>query len=87
MGPALVSRLLRMIDQRSPGETLWQNNALSEREHTVALRAANGASNERIADALGITERTVRAHMSAVFSKLNVADRLQLALLVHGISR
>lgn len=87
MGPSLVTRLLRILDERSPSDTKWQSSALSEREHTVALRAANGASNEQIGEALGITERTVRAHMSAVFSKLGVADRLQLALLVHGISR
>jgi DNA-binding NarL/FixJ family response regulator len=38
-----------------------------------------------IADALGITERTVKAHLKAVFEKLEVTDRLQLALRVHGV--
>ena len=42
-------------------------------------------SNLAIADALGITERTVKAHLKAVFEKLQVADRLQLALRVHGV--
>jgi DNA-binding NarL/FixJ family response regulator len=36
---------------------------------------------------LGITERTVRAHLSAVFEKLGVTDRLQLTLRVHGIRK
>ncbi|MNW12082.1 Transcriptional regulatory protein LiaR [compost metagenome] len=59
---------------------------LTERETTVARYAASGQANAQIAEALGITERTVKAHLSAVFEKLKVSDRLQLALLVHGIS-
>jgi DNA-binding NarL/FixJ family response regulator len=34
---------------------------------------------------LGITERTVKAHLTSIFEKLDVADRLQLALRVHGV--
>jgi len=34
---------------------------------------------------MGISERTVKAHLTSIFEKLDVADRLQLALLVHGI--
>lgn len=53
---------------------------LSPRELEVARAAANGATNREIAAALGITERTVKAHMGAVFEKLGVRDRLQLVL-------
>jgi DNA-binding NarL/FixJ family response regulator len=59
---------------------------LTEREREVAVLAANGASNLAIARDCGISERTVKAHLSAVFTKLNLTDRLQLALRVHGIS-
>jgi DNA-binding NarL/FixJ family response regulator len=61
--------------------------ALSSREAEVARLAAVGHSNADIAQKLLITERTVRAHLSAVFEKLHVGDRLQLALQVHGIRR
>lgn len=63
----------------------WQG-ALTEREREVATLAANGASNQAIARDCTISERTVKAHLSAVFAKLNITDRLQLALRVHGIS-
>ena len=53
----------------------------------MARLAAVGYSNAEIAQKLLITERTVRAHLSAVFDKLQVDDRLQLALKVHGIRR
>lgn len=59
--------------------------ALSEREREVALAAARGLNNKTIARDLAITERTVKAHLSAVFSKLGIDDRLQLALKVNGL--
>jgi DNA-binding NarL/FixJ family response regulator len=58
-------------------------SVLTEREHAVAKAVASGASNKEIARLLGITERTVKAHVSAIFEKLGLRDRLQLALLVN----
>jgi DNA-binding NarL/FixJ family response regulator len=86
VGRALLSRLLRLVDSRLPRAGLadWAR-PLTEREREVAHHAALGESNVAIADALGITERTVKAHLKAVFEKLQVADRLQLALRVHGV--
>lgn len=87
MGRSLVSRLLRLVEARTPAETqAWHRGLLTEREQSVARRAARGESNAEIAQALGITERTVKAHLSSAFEKLEVSDRLQLALRVHGIS-
>ncbi len=85
MGPTLLARLLRDINQHMPQQDKW-GEGLTAREKEVAQRAAIGHSNQAIADALNITERTVRAHLSAVFEKLGVTDRLLLALKVHGIS-
>ena len=86
MGRSLLQKLLRDIDQRLPptGHSAW-SVSLSHREAEVARHAALGHSNADIAKMLSITERTVRAHLSAVFDKLKVSDRLQLALKVHGI--
>lgn len=57
---------------------------LTKREQEVARAVANGSSNKEIARQLGITERTVKAHASAVFQKLKARDRLHLALIVNG---
>ncbi|MNS48111.1 Transcriptional regulatory protein DegU [compost metagenome] len=86
MGRSLVARLLKLVTERAQDSHSWDDGVLTERETTVARYAASGQANAEIAEALGITERTVKAHLSAVFEKLNVSDRLQLALLVHGIS-
>jgi len=84
MGRTLMARMLRDINQRLPQQGDWARN-LTARERRVAQLAALGESNQAIGDALGISERTVRAHLSAVFEKLQVSDRLMLALRVHGI--
>ncbi len=54
---------------------------LSRREFEVAKLIAAGSSNKMIARELNIAERTVKAHVSAIFTKLEVKDRLKLALL------
>ncbi len=46
---------------------------------------ADGASNKEAARRLGVSERTIKDHLSHIFSKLHVHDRVQLALHVHGV--
>lgn len=86
MGRTLVARLLKLVGERMQGAQQWQLNNLTEREAAVARYAANGESNAEIAEVLGITERTVKARLSAAFEKMGVTDRLHLALVFHGIS-
>ncbi|MBA2658231.1 MAG: response regulator transcription factor [Nitrosospira sp.] len=57
---------------------------LTRREYEIATLVGNGESNKQIARMLAITERTVKAHLTEVFRKLDVADRLKLALIVKG---
>ena len=60
------------------------SKGLTDREKQVARTLASGASNKEIARILGITDRTVKAHVGAIFEKLQVRDRLQLSLRVNG---
>lgn len=86
IGESLLSRLLSTISRQLPesNSVAWQAG-LTAREVEVAQRAALGHGNQLIADDLNISERTVRAHLSSVFEKLDVADRLMLTLKVHGL--
>lgn len=83
VGPELMNRLIRSLPatavSRSQEEAL-DLAALTERERETAQRVAQGYSNKEIARQLDITERTVKAHLSAIFAKLGLRDRLQLAL-------
>jgi DNA-binding NarL/FixJ family response regulator len=68
-------------------ESLGHLNKLTQREYDIAVRVGNGESNKLIANACGITERTVKAHLTEVFQKLGVSDRLNLALVLSAEER
>lgn len=53
---------------------------LTERETEIAGLIGKGLTNLEIAEQLGISERTVKAHLSSIYRKTNVQGRLQLAL-------
>jgi two-component system nitrate/nitrite response regulator NarL len=57
---------------------------LTPRERQIASLVGGGASNKLIARELSITDRTVKAHLGAIFQKLGLPDRLRLALFVTG---
>ena len=61
---------------------------LTPREHEVLRLVARGLSNRLIARELALSEKTVKAHVSAVLAKLGVADRTQAALhaVRHGLA-
>lgn len=86
VGQDLMKRLFSAMSARA-GLSVAKNSLadLSPREVQVAHAVARGATNKEIARALGITERTVKAHISSIFNKLDVRDRLQLSLLVNGV--
>lgn len=57
---------------------------LTKRERQVAQAVADGLSNREISERLSISERTVKARLTSVFQKMDVRDRVQLALLLRG---
>ncbi len=57
---------------------------LTKRERQVAQAVSDGLSNREIAERLSISERTVKARLTSVFQKVDVRDRVQLALLLRG---
>ena len=70
--------------EKNGGSTLRQPLCtLSNREYQIAGLVAKGLSNLEIAERLGITERTVKAHLGAIYAKTATRGRLGLALLVN----
>jgi DNA-binding NarL/FixJ family response regulator len=54
--------------------------SLTDREREVLMLVQDGLANKQIARRLGISERTVKAHLTSVFQRLGVSDRTQAAL-------
>jgi DNA-binding NarL/FixJ family response regulator len=77
LDPAIARQLTRSL-VAPKAQTV---NALTDREREVLVLVAQGLSNQQIADALVISERTARTHVSNILSKLGVASRTQAALL------
>lgn len=61
--------------------------ALSERERDVALALGQGQANAEIAAALYMSVPTVKAHITRILTKLDMNNRVQIALLAHDASR
>jgi DNA-binding CsgD family transcriptional regulator len=56
---------------------------LTVREREVVELAARRLTNRQIADVLGLSVRTVHSHLNHAYAKLGIADRSELAALVH----
>jgi two-component system nitrate/nitrite response regulator NarL len=74
----LVSALHHLVrEQASPEQ---KNYGLTRREVEVLRRIVDGCSNRDIAGQFGLSEETVKRHLSNIFDKVGVSTRLELAL-------
>lgn len=84
---ANTAQLLAELSRPAPSPAVNPEAAkiakLSAREVEVTVMLSEGLSNKLIADRLSISETTVRHHLTSIFSKLGVPDRLALLLYAH----
>jgi DNA-binding NarL/FixJ family response regulator len=81
--PELTSALVVKKQSTLSDEALdLIEHRLSDKEKEVVLLVLEGLTNDAIASKLDITTRTVKAHISSIFSKLHVNDRVALVLLL-----
>lgn len=73
--PEIVSRMLTLQSAPHPDSTPHTEFPLTEREYEVWQSIARGERNKEIAFNLGITERTVKAHLQSIYQKFNVDSR------------
>jgi DNA-binding NarL/FixJ family response regulator len=80
LDPAVAGMVARQL--RTPGGSgsPADDSLLTPRERDVLALVAQGLPNRAIGDALGITERTARTHVSNILAKLGLTSRTQAAL-------
>jgi len=80
--PTVAARLMHALSESDhPRRDTPALEQLTNREREVLTLITNGRSNKRIALELGISEKTVKAHVGHVLAKLGVSDRTQAAVL------
>lgn len=82
--PALTAALIKSSKIPTLNEDAQRliQHRLSPKELEVIHLVLDGLTNDTIASELDITTRTVKAHVSSIFSKLHVSDRISLVLLL-----
>jgi DNA-binding NarL/FixJ family response regulator len=87
LSPSVTTTLIQQVTtQHAPDRSrpaLDRLAKLTEREHEVALAVGRGLSNAEIAQQLYLSVPTVKAHIGRLFAKLEVENRVQIALCVH----
>ncbi|MFP3713397.1 response regulator [Puerhibacterium sp. TATVAM-FAB25] len=87
LSPSVTAQLIAAVSQgsddgrrRTAGDRVA---ALTGREQEVALAVARGLSNAEIAEELYMSVPTVKTHVSRILTKLDAANRVQAAIVVH----
>jgi DNA-binding NarL/FixJ family response regulator len=87
LSPSVTSTLIQQVTTQQPdgrsAAAMERMQRLTEREHDVALAVGRGLSNAEIARELYLSVPTVKAHIGRLFAKLEVENRVQIALCVH----
>ena len=88
MDPSVAGKVLRQASSHQTQPSTLITSKLTDRETEVLSLIARGLSNTDIADRLFLSESTVRNHVSAILSKLDVSDRTQAAVIAiqHGLT-
>ena len=89
MMSSALSDALNQNDTRRTDPEAARIAELTEREHQVIALVCEGLKNKQIAERLFISDSTVRHHLTSIFSKLEISDRLELVIYAykHGLAK
>jgi two-component system response regulator DegU len=82
--PSIATMLVDEINKKDvQNGDIEKIRALTKREYEVLTLIAEGLNNKEIGDRLYISEKTVKNHVSSIFKKLDVNDRIQAAIFAY----
>ena len=79
--PKVARKMFDQVTQRTPAPDTHLLKKLNDREIEILKLISRGYTNAEISETIHLSEGTVRNYISALFSKLDVSDRTQAALL------
>jgi DNA-binding NarL/FixJ family response regulator len=79
--PELTAKVITALTQSAPSSLGERVHLLTTRERDITALVGEGLKKRQVAERLGIAEKTIKGHLTSVFLKLGVQDRLELALL------
>lgn len=85
LGPGLFEKALIPLATPTPSVLPPELTQLTPREFEVLQLIASGANNREIAQALFLSENTVKNYVTNILSRLNLRDRTQAALFAHSL--
>jgi DNA-binding NarL/FixJ family response regulator len=87
--PSIAGKVLQQVSSHQTQPATFITNKLTDREIEILRLVARGLSNTDIAEHLFLSEGTVRNHVSAILTKLEVSDRTQAAVIAiqHGLGK
>lgn len=87
IAPNVTRRLLATFADQAPESPIQPVDPLTEREEEVLVLVARGRSNAEIAAELFISLSTVKTHVASLMAKLNVRNRVEIAMWAHHTKR
>ncbi|TKB24505.1 response regulator transcription factor [Desulfopila sp. IMCC35006] len=86
--PAIISQLIASVGTENIDQSSHDIlSKLSRREQEVALYVTEGMTNQQMADKMYVSLRTVKAHMSSIYDKTGLRNRLELGLRLKEDTR
>jgi len=83
LAPSVTRRLITDLARRPAGLDSHKVAHLTQREKEVMVEVARGLTNAEIAEALYISEQTVKTHVSNILTKLGLRDRAQIVIAAY----
>ena len=80
---SVLSDALKQREAKHSDPEAAKIGELTEREHQVIALVCEGLKNRQIAERLFISDSTVRHHLTSIFSKLEISDRLELVIYAY----
>lgn len=80
--PEFIYSMVKIVSKKTNQQTA-NLDILTPKEQDVAKLVLDGLSNKQIAETTGVSERTVKAHISNIYSKFNVKDRIGFVIAME----